>query len=468
MSDAGAGIAPSPKVPARVWRNEIVATLKLAGPLVLTQLAVIALNATDVVMMGWLGPGFLAGGALGSNLYMPLFLFGLGIVIAVAPLTAQALGAGETDAVRRIFRQGMWVGLSLGGPFGLVLWQARPVLLLFGQAEANALMAESYLRAALWGLVPSFWFIVLRAFVTAHSRPRAALFVTLAGVVLNALGDYALMFGNFGFPRLELLGAGIMTAIVQTFMFLTLLLFVLFDPKFKDSTRAVFALRPDWPRFCEILSIGFPIGLTILAESALFATASLLMGILGTDELAAHAVAVQCAAIAFMIPLGIGQAVTVRVGLAAGRGDRTGIGRAGWCGLVIGLCLMVGSAALFWFGGGWIMGLYLDVGDPANQSVIAFGVAFLAIAGLFQFADGAQVILVGALRGLKDTRVPMVIAYFGYWIIGFPLCALLAFKTSMRGEGIWIGLAFGLIVVALLAGRRFMRRGLWDPATARA
>jgi len=149
---------------------------------------------------------------------MPLFLFGLGIVIAVAPLTAQALGAGDSTAVRRIFRQGFWVGLALGVPFSLVLWQGRPILLLFGQSEANALLAEDYLDAALWGLVPSFWFIVLRAFVTAHSRPRAALVVTLVGVVVNALGDYVLMFGKFGFPRLELLGAGITTAIVQTFM----------------------------------------------------------------------------------------------------------------------------------------------------------------------------------------------------------------------------------------------------------
>jgi len=442
--------------------------LKLAGPLVLTQLAVISLNATDVVMMGWLGPEFLAGGALGNNLYMPLFLFGLGIVIAVAPLTAQALGAGDSTAVRRIFRQGFWVGLALGVPFSLVLWQGRPILLLFGQSEANALLAEDYLDAALWGLVPSFWFIVLRAFVTAHSRPRAALVVTLVGVVVNALGDYVLMFGKFGFPRLELLGAGITTAIVQTFMFLALLVFVITDKKFKESTRAVFALRPDWTRFREILSVGFPIGLTVLAESALFATASLLMGVLGTNELAAHAVAVQCAAIAFMIPLGIGQAVTVRVGLAVGRGDRLGVGRAGWCGLGIGVCVMVIPAALFWFSGNWLIGLYLDAGDAANQTVVAYGVAFLAIAGLFQFADGAQVILVGALRGLKDTRIPMVIAYFGYWIIGFPLCALLAFATPLRGQGVWIGLAVGLIVVAFLAGRRFLRRDtLWDPATVR-
>lgn len=440
------------------WHEEARATLRLAFPLVLSNLAGIAISTTDVVMMGWLGPRQLAAGYLGHNLHFPLYLFGLGVMTALAPMVSQALGAGRGRDVRRSVRQGFWVALALGLPFGLVLWQARPILLGFGQEEANAALAQSYLRAVVWGLVPSFWFVALRCFVTAHERPRSILVITLLAVALNALGNYCLMFGKFGFPRLELLGAGISSAVVQASMCFALLGYVLLDGRFRRYRLLIRFWRPDWIRFREILRIGLPIGLTILAESCLFAAASLLMGRIGTAQLAAHAVAIQCVAVAFMVPLGLGQAATVRVGLAAGSGDRAAAGRAGWTALAMGSAFMAVPAALFLFAGPTLIGFYLDRSLAANLEVISLAVSLLAIGGLFQFVDGAQVILVCALRGLKDTRVPMWISLFGYWAVGFTASILLAFVVGLAAIGIWSGLALGLATVAGLLLWRFSRR----------
>jgi MATE family multidrug resistance protein len=450
---------PRPFAP---WWRETRATLGLAGPLVLGQIAQIAIGTTDVVMMGWLGPASLAAGALGHNLLFPLFLFGLGIASAVAPMAAQELGARNYRGVRRTLRQGLWVALIVGLLFSLVIWQGRLVLLALGQAESAALLAEGYLRAAVWSLVPALWFVVLRAFVTAHSRPRSALVVSCLGVGVNALGNYALMFGNFGFPRLELVGAGISTSLVNLFMFLAMLAFILWDRRFRRYAVLIRLWRPDWPRFREILRIGLPIGLFILAESGLFATAAFLMGLIGQSQLAAHAIALQCAAVAFMVPLGFSQAATVRIGLAVGRGDRAGVGRGGWVALALGLGFMTISALVFWFLPRTLVGFFLELDSPESLPVVELAVSYLAIAALFQLFDGAQVIGAGALRGLKDTRVPMLLAVFSFWGVGFPASAFLGFKTELGGQGVWIGLALGLAVVAVLLVARFHRRGRLD------
>jgi MATE family multidrug resistance protein len=449
-----AGLAAAPAA----WRGEAWASLGLALPLVTSNLAGIAISTTDVVMMGWLGPQQLAAGALGHNLIFPLFLLGLGVLTAVAPMAAQALGAGRARDVRRTLRQGLWIAAAVGLPISLLLWQTEAILLLFGQSEVNASLAQGYMRALVWGLLPSFWFVALRNFVTAHERPRAVMVVTVLAVALNAFGNYCLMFGNFGFPRLELVGAGISSALVEAAMCLALLVFVLTDRRFRRYRLLGRFWRPDWPRFFEILRLGLPIGLTLLVESCLFAGATFLMGFLGTAQLAANAIAIQCIAVSFMIPLGLAQAATVRVGLAVGAGNLDRVGRAGWTALAIGMACMVLPAALYWFGGPLVIGLFLDSGLAQNREVVGFAVAFLAIGALFQFVDGAQVILLGALRGMKDTRVPLWISVFGYWGVGFTASVLLGFPLGLGGEGIWFGLALGLSTSAGLFAWRFSRR----------
>lgn len=466
-TDSAAVAAVAPTI-TRVWWRELIAMTALALPLVGSQLAAIAMVTTDVVMMGWLGPTQLAAGALANAVYMPVMQFGFGIVTAVAPLAAQALGARDFRGVRRTVRQGFWLAAILGALFAIPLWNSGPIYMLIGQNPELSALAQGYLRAMLWGLIPLFWVIVLRGFLTAHARPRAVFVVMFAGIGVNALGNYALMFGNFGFPRLELVGAGISTAVVDGFMALALIAFLLGDWRLRRYRLFARFWSRDWPRFVEVMRLGMPIGLMILAESALFGAAGLLMGLLGAAELAAHAIALQCAAVAFMVPLGISHAVTTRVGLAAGRRDSDGIGRAGWVGLGLGIACTLISAALFWYAGEWLVGRFLDLEDVGNGPVVQLAVSFLLIAALFQLVDGAQVIGAGALRGLKDTRVPMLLAIFGYWCVGFPASAILAFWFDLGGRGVWMGLAVGLTVVAILAVWRFHRRKhlipLFDPA----
>jgi MATE family multidrug resistance protein len=418
----------------------------------------IGINTTDIVMMGWLGPQALAAGALGMNIYIPLYLFGMGIATVVAPMTAQALGARDFRGVRRTVRQGFWLTLLFGALFTLVIWNGRHVLLVTGQDPVLAGLAEDYLQAVAWALIPSLWFVVLRCFTTAHSRPRSVLVVTLLAVGLNALGNYGLMFGNFGLPRWELRGAGLSSSIVSALMFLTLMGYVLWDRRFRRYALLRRLWRADWPRFIELFRVGVPIGLTIVAESSLFAAAALLMGLISTEALAAHAIALQCAAVAFMVPLGIAQATVVRVGLAAGARDHDGVRRAGWSALLVGSLFMACSALVFWFAGSRLVGLFLDAAVPENGPVIEMAVTFLVIAALFQLVDGGQVIGVSVLRGLNDTTVPMWLAIGGYWAIGFAASVVLAFPLGLGGRGVWIGLALGLAFVALAAIWRFHRR----------
>ena len=433
--------------------------LRLAAPLVLIQLAQIAMRTTDTIMMGWLGAEELAGGALGINYYFPLYLFGLGVAVAVAPMAAQALGARQYRLVRRSVRQGFWVVGAIGLLIGVIVWNAAPVLSALGQAAANVALAQAYLDAALWGIVPSLWIVVLRSFAVAHSRTRHVLIVTVLGSALHVLGDYTLIFGHFGLPALGVVGAGISNSLVQWIMFLALLGHALLDRKFRRYAILARFWRTDWPRFFEVLRVGAPIGLGILAESGLFAAAVYVMGVIGTDELAAHAIAIQCASVAFMVPLGIAQAVTVRVGFAAGAGDAGAVGRAGWTALGLGAVVSLVPATAFWTLPELVIGAFLDLSVGENLRVVAFAVTFLGIAALFQLFDGIQIIAQGALRGLKDTKVPMMIAVISYWPVGFGACLLLAFPAGLGGPGIWAGLALGLVVAAGLLVGRFHRRG---------
>lgn len=435
-------------------------------PLALAQLAQIAINTTDVLMMGWLGRDDLAAGTLAGNMLFPTFLFGMGIITATAPMMAQALGGRQFRAIRRTARQGFWVAFAYAVPMGLMLWNAEQVFVLFGGADESTALAQAYLRAAVWSLLPGLWIVVLRSFVSVHSRPRSVLVVTVLGVGVNALGNYALMFGNFGFPALGVVGAGVSTSVVNIVMFSVLIAFILRDRQFRRYYILVRFWRSDWPRFREIVRVGLPIGLAILAETGMFAGAALLMWLIGTNELAAHGIALQCAGVAFMVQLGISHAATVRVGLAAGRGDPGGVHRAGWVALTLGSLYSVVPIALFWFMPWTLVDFFLDLEKPGNREVAEVAVVFLGVAAVFQFGDGIQVIAVGILRGLKDTRVPMIIAAIGYWVLGLGTSVVLGLKTPLGGYGVWIGLAIGLAAVALAATYRFHYRARLVPGYA--
>ncbi len=310
----------------------------------------------------------------------------------------------------------------------------------------------------MWLIFPAFLIVVFRSFLSAHGNTRVILLITVAGVFVNAAGDYALIFGNWGFPRLGLAGAGIATTIVNVVMLAIMVAYIELHPRLRRYHVLYKLFRPDWPRFFEILKIGIPIGLMSLAEVLLFTSAALLQGWLGEDEIAAHAIALQLTAISFMVPLGLSQATTVRVGIAYGENNPDGIRKTGWTALGATLLFMSCTAALFLLFPSQIVGLFLDAGNPANTHALQLAASYLVVAGIFQLADGTQVVMGATLRGLSDTTMPLLIALFGYWIVGFPTAYLLAFPLGDRGVGIWFGLAAGLAATAIILTARFALR----------
>ncbi len=443
-----------------LWSQEARATVTLAVPLVLIELAWVAMVTTDRVMMGWLGPESLAAGALAGQFFLFFEYFAIGVLAAVAPILSQHLGARRFRMVRRIVRQGFWVAVILALPCMAMIWHAQAILVLLGQDPDLASAGQSYVRFMVLGFLPGLWFVVLSEFLVAHTRPRATLVVTVLGIGINALADYALIFGNFGFPRLGLIGAGVASATVTTFMFLALLTFVLIDRRLRRYRLLGRFWRADWSQIYEIVRLGLPIAVAHLAEIGMFLASTLLMGLIGTAALAAHAIAIQCAVIAYMVPYGIAQAATVRVGRAMGAGKHRAMARAGWTAVALGIGFAFLPAAAFWFLGGAIVDLFLDTARPENKTTIDLAVSFLAIAALLQFADGAQCTAFGALRGLKDTRGPMLISLAGYWGLGLTSAAVFGVYLGFGGQAIWISLAVAVSVVGVLLVRRFWAQSL--------
>ena len=441
-------------------RTEIRRTLALAAPLVLTQLAQISMGFVDTVMVGRLGAGDLAGVALGSSVFFTLLMVCMGVVLAVGPMVSQAHGAEDAEPMGRSVRQGLWLGLAMAIPAVALLWNIAPVLRLLGQEEATIVRTQAYLRAIAWGFLPFLWFVVLRSFVEGVSRPRPVTLIAFMGVGLNVAANYVLMYGKLGLPALGLVGTGWASTLVYWTMFGLLLLYVQGKRDFRAYRLFARLGKPDWHYFRELFRIGWPIGASLGIESGLFMITVMMMGWISTTALAAHQVAIQCAAFTFMVPLGIGLATSVRVGQAAGRGDAAGVRRAGGVGIGLAAFVMLGAAVAFRTVPRAIVSLYLDLGDPANDAVVATAVALLGVAAVFQVFDGVQVAASGALRGLKDTRAPMLIGLFSYWGVGLTGGYVLGFVLGLGPTGLWWGLVLGLGTAAVLLGRRFHRRSL--------
>lgn len=430
----------------------------LAWPLVVAQLAQIMLFTTDVVMMGWLGPQYLAAGNLTSSFFNLFLLGGFGMVGAVAPLTAQAIGARDARSVRRTVRQGLWLSAILSAVMMPLFWQTGPIMLALGEGDETARLAQTFAHFALWVTFPALALIVLRSFLSAMSDTRIILAITVAGVVVNGVLDYALIFGNFGMPRLELSGSGIATTTTQVVMLALTFGYILNHRKYRRYYLLARLWRPDWPRFRHMVRIGLPIGLMTMAEVGIFAISAFMMGWLGTAALAAHAVAMQLTAIAFMVPLGLSQATTVRVGLAYGRRDPEGVRKAGWMSLLLAALFMSTTCLSFRLFPQPLVGLFLDPADLANAQPLSLAASFVGIAGLFQLFDGTQVVAAAALRGLSDTAIPLVVAIIGYWGVGLPVAYVSSFMLHLDGVGIWLGLASGLASVAIVLTIRFALR----------
>jgi MATE family multidrug resistance protein len=455
---------------ARAWRAEIRATITLAWPLILSNLTMQLINATDVVLMGWLGPRPLAAAALGLNLTWAITLAALGLITAGAPMMATALGAKVHSVrdVRRTFRQSVWLTVATVVPLWILLWNAEDVIIALGQQPELAAQAQTFLHGYMWAALPWLLFYVMRNFLSALERPGWIFAISAVGIGLNALVSWSLIFGKFGLPALGVFGGGLGSAIVWWALAVGLGIVIVTDRQFRRFHLFGRWWRPDWPRFGRLLRLGAPIGLTMGFEGAVFGAAAFLMGLIDADSVAAHAIALQIAAVTFMVPLGLGQAATVRVGRAFGAQDWNGIARAGWTAWVLGVGFMSLMALVMWIFPHQLIALFLEEGGQ-NDRVIALGVSFLAVAAAFQIVDGAQVVGAGMLRGLHDTRVPMLFALVGYWVVGIGVGIWLAFGRGWQGVGIWSGLAVGLGLVAVLMAIRWTMReqfGLLRPVVA--
>ncbi|HEV2302267.1 MAG TPA: MATE family efflux transporter [Stellaceae bacterium] len=418
--------------------------MPIALPLAGANLAQMAMAVTNTVMVGHLGGAALSAAGLGGALYFTIAITCQGVLIAVAPLAARVIGAGDRAAAGEVAAAGLLLAAAAAVPIVAILSIADRLLAALGYDPSLAHEIGRYLSAIRWAAPAFLLFGVLRALLAAASRARIVMAVVILAIPANAALNWALIYGRLGMPRWGIVGSGAATAIVQWLMTAGLLAVLSAAPVGTPLRLGRRVLH----RIGAILRLGLPIGGLIALESGLFVSTGVLMGLLGTDALGAHQLVINFASLTFMVPLGIGQAATVRVAYELGAGRPSAAGRAAFVALFCGAIFMAAMASLMWAAPRAIAGLYLHIGDPANQGLVAIALKLLAIAALFQIFDGAQVIAVGALRGFHDTAVPMAIAAFGYWGVGFLGGWALAFPGRWGAVGLWSGLALGLATVA--------------------
>jgi MATE family multidrug resistance protein len=433
------------------------ALLVLGLPLIGSHIAQMALHVTDTVMLGWYSVEALAAVVLGGSSFFILFILGSGFAQAVMPMVATALGRGDEAQVRRDTRMGLWLSILFGVAIYPVFWWSGTILLALGQNPEIAALAQDYIRIAGLGMIPALLVMTLKSYLAALGRAQMVLWATLAAVAVNAALNWVLIFGNLGAPELGVRGAALASVAVQVFTLAVLGAYAALVPALRRYSLFQRFWRADWPALAQVFRLGWPIGLTGLLEGGLFQAAALMMGWIGTIELAAHGIAMQATALSFMIHLGLSNAATIRVGRHAGQGDAAGLRMAAGVALALSQTVGLGIIALFVLAPGPIVALFLDQANPRADEIIRFGSSLLLVAALFQIADAAQVMALGFLRGLRDTRVPMIMAAVSYWMVGIPISYLLAFPLGFGGVGLWLGLVVGLTVAAVLMLLRFRR-----------
>ncbi len=422
-------------------------------PLVGGHLGQVAIGVTDTVMVGWYGVDELAAVTLASTYFLVLLIFGSGFAWGVMPMVATFEAEGDEVSLRRATRMGLWlsVGFALLA-LPLMIW-SRPVMALMGQDPALAEMVRQYLAIAGWGIIPALLVMVLKSYLAALERTQVVFWITIVAAIANVLANYAFIFGNWGAPELGIRGAAIASLGSNLVALLAVVIYVLKAmPQHQIFVRL---WRPDWEMLARVFRLGLPIGITGLSEVGLFAASAVMMGWLGTIALAAHGIALQLASITFMVHLGISNVATIRAGNAYGRRDPGHLAR----GAITGTAMSVIVASLTILGFViWpeaLIDLFMQENEPARDQILAVGVGLLAMAALFQLVDGAQAVALGLLRGVQDTKIPMILAGISYWLVGIPVSYLLGFGMGLDGIGVWLGLVIGLGVAAVLLNARF-------------
>ena len=434
------------------------AVLALGLPLVGSHLAQMALHVTDTVMLGWYGVTPLAAGVLGSTCFFLVFVLGSGFAHAVMPMVAAAAGQNDDAQVRRTVRMGLWLSILYGAVCYPVFWYSGPILLSLGQQPEVARLTQEFLRIAGIGMMPALLIMVLKSYLAALERTQVVLWVTVGAVGVNIAIGWALIFGNWGAPELGVAGAATASVVVQVLTFLALAIYAGLLPALRRFRLWQRFWRPDWQAMGQVYRLGWPIAVTGLSETGLFTATSVMMGWIGTVELAAHGITLQAVSLTFMLHVGLSNAATVRAGRAYGRGDWADLRAGALVAILLSVLAAVGIILLFLIFPEPIIAAFLDRAKPESAEIIAIGSALLIIAALFQLTDAAQVMALGLLRGIHDTKVPFLLAAISYWGVGIPASYLLAFVFGWGGQGLWLGLVIGLTCAASLLNLRFWMR----------
>lgn len=442
------------------WWREIILTLVLAWPIILSNVSQMLIHATDVFLLGRVGPDALAASAIGVGIVSIPLIFGMGLIAASSPMISQEKGrkAHSVRDIRRTVRASIWTAFIFTIPIMIPLWFIGDIMKFAGQTERLSNDTQTFVRALEFSVLPALLAYCLRLFITALHKPMWALIINSLSVVFNAIINYGLIFGNFGLPELGLFGAGLGSAITSLFTLIAMIVVVSFEPKIKRYFILGRLWRNDFPRLWKMWRLGFPIGLHWGFEVSVFAAAVFLMGYINTESVAAHSIAIQIASMTFMIPMGLSQAATIRVGNAFGAQDNSGVTIAGWSAFIISISFMTFTAIIMWLFPKELAHIFLKETSQSSEMVIAIAIGFMKVAAIFQIADGAQVVMGGMLRGLNDTKWPMIYAGIGYWVFGIGIGTFLAFFLNLDGLGIWMGLATGLAIVAVLLINRWNSR----------
>ncbi|MDB2438507.1 MATE family efflux transporter [Hellea sp.] len=460
MSETLTHNPPQKAVLPKTWWGEMRALLWIGVPMAAAQFIQFFVYFIDTVMIGRISPQDVAAAGLGSVIYFAFWMLGSGPVMAVSPLVSQAMGADQNDTrdARRSVRMVIWVIFLMTPILVVMLSFTEELLLFFGQDAQVSAKAGKYVMALAIGLPFALATMALRNFLAALEKTLIPLLLVVIGTAANGLLNYIFIFGNFGVPRLELVGAGIASSLAYIFGFCLFVLYIRLDKRANSFQIFKNFWRSDWQRLKEVITLGWPMSLTTTFEGMLFNAAIIVMGLIGVLEAAAYQIALNVAALAFMLPYGMSMAGAVRIGLAEGAGNKPATRRAASTTIVaciFAIMILAIPVALF---PEFTASLYLNLEKPENAEVIALVVGFLPIATAFMFFDSVQVAANQLLRGLKDVNWPMVFTGISYWVVGFPVAYILALKTEVGANGVWYGLMAGLITAAVLLGARLLRR----------
>ena len=445
----------SPTLTKSLLLSEIKAFLTLAIPLAGVQLSQAAIGFVDTLMMGRIGLETLAAGGLAALTFSVFLYTTSGVLMGVSPIVATAYGAGDKQQIDRVVQQGCLLVVGLTIPMSLLIANFDLLMRHLGQAETTVVLGNTYLDIMVWGFFPALGFALLRSVVAAMSHTRVIMSIAIGGTIINIIGDYVLGFGKFGFPRLGITGLALASIIAMWAMFIALVGYILTHKELKTYRFFRQIYRVDRQILTSLLRVGIPIGVATALEIGLFTIVTYLMGLLGTEVLAAHQVVLQTIAITFMVPLAMSYAATIRVGQEIGQNGLLGATRAAYVGAALGLGFMLIMAAVLLLFPQQIIGIFIDTSDPRNANVVTLATGIMTIAAISQILDGPQKIIMGALYGLQDTRIPMILSFLAFWGIGLMSGYWLGFHTSLGGNGLWIGQSIGIAISAVMFVWRF-------------